>query len=82
MCISDSQPIIGGFPPFPSGLVHVGSAAGSIWPLRATSRAQAEGGMLRCKAADLDAGYAVWKRILWAVEELQGAKPKSGEAVH
>ncbi len=27
-------------------------------------------------------GYAVWKRILRAVEELQGAKPKSGEAVH
>ncbi len=30
---------------------------------------------------DLD-GYAVWKRVLWAVEELQGMKPKSGEAVH
>ncbi len=30
---------------------------------------------------DLD-GYAVWKRILRAVEELQGAEPKPGEAVH
>ncbi len=27
-------------------------------------------------------GYAVWKRILRAVEELQGTVPKSGEAVH
>ena len=30
---------------------------------------------------DLD-GYAVWRRILGAVEELQGTAPKSGEAVH
>ncbi len=30
---------------------------------------------------DLD-GYAAWKRILRAVEELQGAVPKPGEAVH
>ncbi len=30
---------------------------------------------------DLDA-YAIWKRILRAVEELQKAAPKSGEAVH
>ena len=30
---------------------------------------------------DLD-GYAVWKRILRAVEELQGTEPKPGEAVH
>ncbi len=30
---------------------------------------------------DLD-GYDVWKRILRAVEELQGTAPKSGEAVH
>ncbi len=30
---------------------------------------------------DLD-GYAVWKRILRAVEELQGSEPNSGEAVH
>ncbi len=30
---------------------------------------------------DLD-GYAVWKRILRAVEELQGTAPKPGEAVH
>ncbi len=28
------------------------------------------------------AGVAVWKRILRAVEELQGTEPKSGEAVH
>ncbi len=27
-------------------------------------------------------GYAVWKRILRAVEELRGTEPKSGEAVH
>ncbi len=33
------------------------------------------------EAGDLD-GYAVWKRILRAVEELQRAEPKSGEAVH
>ncbi len=33
------------------------------------------------EAGILDA-YAVWKRILREVEELQGAKPKSGEAVH
>ncbi len=30
---------------------------------------------------DLDA-YAVWKRILRAVEGLQRAEPRSGEAVH
>ncbi len=30
---------------------------------------------------DMD-GYAVWKRIVRAVEELQGTVPKSGEAVH
>ncbi len=30
---------------------------------------------------DLD-GCAVWKRILRAVEELQGTDPKPGEAVH
>ncbi len=28
------------------------------------------------------AGVATWKRILRAVEELQGAVPKPGEAVH
>ena len=33
------------------------------------------------EAGDLD-GYAVWKRILRAVEELKGTVPKSGEAVH
>ncbi len=33
------------------------------------------------EAGDLD-GYGVWKRALRAVEELQGAEPKSGEAVH
>jgi len=27
-------------------------------------------------------GYALWKRILRAVAELQGTAPKSGEAVH
>ncbi len=30
---------------------------------------------------DLD-GYAVWKRILRAVEGLQETAPRSGEAVH
>ncbi len=30
---------------------------------------------------DLD-GYAAWKRILRAVEELQGTEPKPGQAVH
>ncbi len=37
-------------------------------------------------SAMLDKGdlgaYAVWKRILRAIEELQRAGPKSGEAVH
>ncbi len=33
------------------------------------------------EAGDLD-GYAVWRRILRAVEKLQGAVPKPGEAVH
>ncbi len=28
------------------------------------------------------AGSAVWKRVLRAVEELQGTAPKPGEAVH
>ncbi len=27
-------------------------------------------------------GYAAWKRILKAAEEVQGTEPKSGEAVH
>ena len=30
---------------------------------------------------DLD-GYAAWKRIVRAVEELQGPAPGPGEAVH
>ncbi len=33
------------------------------------------------EAGDLD-GVMVWKRILRAVEELQGTAPKPGEAVH
>ena len=33
------------------------------------------------EAGDLGA-YAIWKRILRAVEELQRAEPVSGEAVH
>ncbi len=45
-------------------------------PIEAAMRADA---ML--EAGDLD-GYAVWKRILRAVEELQGAAPKPGEALH
>ncbi len=45
-------------------------------PIEAAMRADA---ML--EAGDLD-GYAVWKRVLRAVEELQETTPKSGEAVH
>ncbi len=45
-------------------------------PIHAAMRADA---ML--DISDLD-GYAVWKRILRAVEELQGTEPKMGEAVH
>ena len=45
-------------------------------PIEAAMRADA---ML--EAGDLD-GLAVWKRIQRAVEELQCAEPKSGEAVH
>ncbi len=45
-------------------------------PIYAAMRADA---ML--EKGDLD-GYAVWKRVLRAVEELQGTAPKSGEAVH
>ncbi len=45
-------------------------------PIEAAMRADA---ML--DKGDLD-GYAVWKRILRAVGELQGMVPKSGEAVH
>ena len=45
-------------------------------PIHAAMRADA---ML--EKADLG-GCAVWKRILRAVEELQGAAPKPGEAVH
>ena len=33
------------------------------------------------EAGDLDA-YAVWKRVLRAVGELQGPAPKPGEVVH
>ncbi len=45
-------------------------------PIEAAMRADA---ML--DKGDLD-GYAAWKRILKAVEELQGTAPKPGEAVH
>ncbi len=45
-------------------------------PIEAAMRADA---ML--DKGDLD-GYAVWKRVLRAVEELKGTTPKSGEAVH
>ncbi len=45
-------------------------------PIHAAMRADA---ML--DKGDLD-GCAVWKRILRAVEELQGTAPKPGEAVH
>ncbi len=45
-------------------------------PIHAAMRADA---ML--EKGDLD-GAAVWRRILGAVEELQGMAPKPGEAVH
>ncbi len=45
-------------------------------PIHAAMRADA---ML--DKSDLD-GYAVWKRILRAVVELQGTTPKPGEVVH
>ncbi len=45
-------------------------------PIHAAMRADA---ML--EAGDLD-GYRTWKRILWAVRELQWAEPGPGEAVH
>ncbi len=45
-------------------------------PIEAAMRADA---ML--EAGDLD-GVATWRRILRAVEELQGTEPKPGEAVH
>ena len=45
-------------------------------PIHAAMRADA---ML--EAGDLD-GYAVWKRILRAVEELRGKAPEPGVRVH
>ncbi len=45
-------------------------------PIHAATRADA---ML--DKGDLD-GFSVWKRILWAVEELQGVEPGSGVQVH
>ncbi len=45
-------------------------------PIHAAMRADA---ML--EKGDLD-GYAVWKRLLRAMEEIQGTVPKSGEAIH
>ncbi len=49
---------------------------GTDAPIHAAMRADA-----MIEKGDLD-GYAVWKRILRAVEELRGTEPKSGEAVH
>ena len=49
---------------------------GADAPIHAAMRAAA-----LLEKGDLD-GYAVWERILRAVEELQGTVPKSGEAVH
>ncbi len=45
-------------------------------PIEAAMKADA---ML--ESGDLD-GYGVWRRILRAVEELQGTEPKPGEVVH
>ncbi len=44
-------------------------------PIEAAMRADAT-----LDKADLD-GYAVWKRILRAVEELQGTEPGAGAAI-
>ncbi len=49
---------------------------GQAAPIEAAMRADA---ML--EKGDLD-GYAVWRRVLRAVEELQGVEPEAGEAVH
>ena len=49
---------------------------GADAPIHAAMRADA---ML--EAGDLD-GVATWRRILRAVEELEGTEPKPGEAVH
>ena len=49
---------------------------GQVAPFHAAMRAVA---ML--EAGNLDS-YAVWKRILRAIEDLQRTEPKSGEAVH
>ena len=45
-------------------------------PIQAAMRADA---ML--EKGDLE-GYAVWRRIMGTVEELQGSEPMSGEVVH
>ncbi len=45
-------------------------------PVHAAMRADA-----RLERGDLN-GYATWRRILRAVEELQATAPKPGEAVH
>ncbi len=49
---------------------------GADAPIHAAMRADA-----LLEKGDLDGG-AVWKRILRAVEELQGPEPGPGEAVH
>ncbi len=49
---------------------------GADAPIHAATKADA---ML--DKGDLE-GCAAWRRILRAVEELQGTAPKSGEAVH
>ncbi len=49
---------------------------GNDAPIHAATRADA---ML--DKGDLD-GFSVWKRILWAVEELQRAEPGPGAWVH
>ncbi len=49
---------------------------GADAPIYAATRADA---ML--DKGDLD-GFSVWKRILWAVEELQRAEPGPGAWVH
>ncbi len=54
---------------------------GADAPIEAAMRADAMLADAMLEKGDLD-GYTVWKRILRAVEELQGAVSKPGEAVH
>ncbi len=49
---------------------------GNDAPIHAAMRAD-----VMLEKGDMD-GFSVWKRILWAVEELQRAEPGPGGKVH